>query len=95
MDDLIQLLHEGKHSLVVANGILWSLQMVRFAHSMVVVSLTFIICCKMIRASCMKHPSQIKSWVRPLRHCWLWQMSKRCMRMSSVGLPLTCFQKPI
>ena len=74
MDDLIQLLHEGKHSLVVANGE---------------------VCTFNGRGVIEKHPSQIKSWVRPLRHCWLWQMSKRCMRMSSVGLPLTCFQKPI
>lgn len=87
MDDLIQLLHEGKHSLVVANG-----EVCTF-NGRGVIDLYH--CCKMIRASCMKHPSQIKSWVRPLRHCWLWQMSKRCMRMSSVGLPLTCFQKPI
>ena len=39
-------------------SILWSLQMVKFAHSMVVVSSICIICYKMIRVSCMKHPSQ-------------------------------------
>lgn len=59
MDDLIQLLHEGKHSLVVANG-----EVCTF-NGRGVIDLYHLL--QDDPGFLYKHLSQIKSWVRQLR----------------------------
>ena len=60
MNDLIELLHKRRHSLVVANG-----EVCTF-NGRGVIDLYYLL--QDDPVSCMKHPSRIKLWVRLLRH---------------------------
>ena len=87
MDDLIQLLHEGKHSLIVANG-----EVCTF-NGRGVIDLYHLL----QDDPGFLYEASIADKVVGKAAAALLALAKvkRCMRMSSVGLPLTCFQKPI
>ena len=85
MDDLIQLLHEGKHSLVVANG-----EVCTF-NGRGVIDLYHLL----QDDPGFLYEASIADKVVGKAAAALLALAKRCMRMSSVGLPSTCSQRQI